>query len=344
MHINEEIGISKLAAKQVTRKDNQMKNLIFDEISEEENNKIHKNNIKAFDEAENYSEKYLTYTDKENNIKEMTLSEKIELAEKSEDREILEILSRYDNSNIRFNIATNADTPENILDKIINKEINDKKIIESIYERPDISINKKAEVSKILKCQDEIKGMTFMEKKYLARTTDDAQNIAILSKYENPRIHMQLVLNEHTPESVINDILDNDFNDHEIAKAVLSRKDISEEVKEKAEKICLNEKNIENDKADSNKLLFDKEENNEEVSEVGIINNLQEFSDEKKEQLKRNNLTIYNFPSGAKAIVPEAIAEKWIENDMKGNIEIKNGYELGMDGFTKGTKNIEQCI
>lgn len=29
---------------------------------------------------------------------------------------------------------------------------------------------------------------------------------------------------------------------------------------------------------------------------------------------------------------------------MKGNIEIKNGYELGMDGFTKDTKNIEQCI
>lgn len=321
-----------------------MKNLFFDELSEEENNKIHEDNIKAFDETKNDPEKYLNYKDKEDDIKKMPLSEKIELAEKTKDREILEILSGYDNSNIRFNIAMNANTPENILDKIINKEINDKKIIESIYKRPDISVNKKTEISKMLKHQDKIKGMTFIEKKYLTRTTDDAQNIAILSKYENPIIHMQLILNEHTPESVINDILDNDFNDHVIAKAVLNRKDLSEEVKEKAEKICLNEKNIESDKADSNKLLFDKEENNEEVSEVGIINNLQEFSDEKKEQLKRNNLTIYNFPSGAKAIVPEAIAEKWIENDMKGNIEIKNGYELGMDGFTKDTKNIEQCI
>lgn len=238
-----------------------MKNLFFDELSEEENNKIHEDNIKAFDETKNDPEKYLNYKDKEDDIKKMPLSEKIELAEKTKDREILEILSGYDNSNIRFNIAMNANTPENILDKIINKEINDKKIIESIYKRPDISVNKKTEISKMLKHQDKIKGMTFIEKKYLARTTDDAQNIAILSKYENPIIHMQLILNEHTPESVINDILDNDFNDHVIAKAVLNRKDLSEEVKEKAEKICLNEKNIENDKADSNKLLFDKDDN-----------------------------------------------------------------------------------
>ena len=293
-----------------------MKNLFFDELSEEENNKIHEDNIKAFDETENDPEKYLNYKDKEDDIKKMPLSEKIELAEKTKDREILEILSEYDNSNIRFNIATNANTPENILDKIINKEINDKKIIESIYKRPDISVNKKTEISKILKCQDKIKGMTFIEKKYLARTTDNAQNIAILSKYENPIIHMQLILNEHTPESVINDILDNDFNDHVIAKAVLNRKDLSEEVKGKAEKICLNEKNIENDKADSNKLLFDKEKNNEEMenlffnelsekvfdkeenneevsetSELGIINNLQEIPEE-KEQLNRNNLSL----------------------------------------------------
>ena len=92
-------------------------------------------------------------------------------------------------------------------------------------------------------------------------------------------------------------------------------------------------------------LWFSRHEmTDEQKAALGIINNLQEFSDEKKEQLKRKNLTIYNFPSGAKAIVPEAIAEKWIENDMKGNIEIKNGYELGMDVFTKDTKNIEQCI
>ena len=275
-----------------------MKNLFFDELSEEENNKIHEDNIKAFDETKNDPEKYLNYKDKEDDIKKMPLSEKIELAEKTKDREILEILSGYDNSNIRFNIATNADTPENILDKIINKEINDKKIIESIYERPDISVNKKTEVSKILKCQDKIKGMTFIEKKYLARTTDDAQNIAILSKYENPIIHMQLILNEHTPESVINDILDNDFNDHVIAKAVLNRKDLSEEVKEKAEKICLNEKNIENDKADSNKLLFDKDENNEEMENL-FFNELSEkvFDKEEKNQMYDFYKTLVDNPS-----------------------------------------------
>ena len=275
-----------------------MKNLFFDELSEEENNKIHEDNIKAFDETKNDPEKYLNYKDKEDDIKKMPLSEKIELAEKTKDREILEILSGYDNSNIRFNIATNPDTPENILDKIINKEINDKKIIESIYERPDISVNKKTEVSKILKCQDKIKGMTFIEKKYLARTTDDAQNIAILSKYENPIIHMQLILNEHTPESVINDILDNDFNDHVIAKAVLNRKDLSEEVKEKAEKICLNEKNIENDKADSNKLLFDKDENNEEMENL-FFNELSEkvFDKEEKNQMYDFYKTLVDNPS-----------------------------------------------
>lgn len=275
-----------------------MKNLFFDELSEEENNKIHEDNIKAFDETENDPEKHFSYKDKEDNIKKMPLSEKIELAEKTKDREILEILSGYDNSNIRFNIAMNADTPENILDKIINKEINDKKIIKSIYERPDISVNKKTEVSKILKCQDEIKEMTFIEKKYLARTTDDAQNIAILSKYENPIIHMQLILNEHTPESVINDILDNDFNDHVIAKAVLNRKDLSEEVKEKAEKICLNEKNIENDKADSNKLLFDKDENNEEMENL-FFNELSEkvFDKEEKNQMYDFYKTLVNNPS-----------------------------------------------
>ena len=272
-----------------------MKNLFFDELSEEENNKIHEDNIKAFDETKNDPEKYLNYKDKEDDIKKMPLSEKIELAEKTKDREILEILSGYDNSNIRFNIATNADTPENILDKIINKEINDKKIIESIYKRPDISVNKKTEISKILKHQDKIKGMTFIEKKYLARTTDDAQNIAILSKYENPIIHMQLILNEHTPESVINDI---DLNDHVIAKAVLNRKDLSEEVKEKAEKICLNEKNIENDKADSNKLLFDKDENNEEMENL-FFNELSEkvFDKEEKNQMYDFYKTLVDNPS-----------------------------------------------
>lgn len=53
-----------------------MKNLFFDELSEEENNKIHEDNIKAFDETKNDPEKYLNYKDKEDDIKKMPLSEK----------------------------------------------------------------------------------------------------------------------------------------------------------------------------------------------------------------------------------------------------------------------------